>query len=272
MKCKTINKVIQEEPNDIGRDFVIGDIHGCYNDFNLILEKLNFDKTKDRMFSVGDLIDRGENSIDCLELMYEPWFYPVIGNHEEMMLYAWESKDMAACWLGNGGAWIGMVEDNEYAKYRAALSKIPFIIAIVGAGKERYNIAHAEILRNKQHEFASDEDIDNWNFTDREEAVMLWGRTIITNPTKYLQEKKVWMEKNNIKVDPLSTTIVGHSAIYDFQKIGSHIFTDLGGVFYYKGDKRCSLGIIQLNYESKYKCTYYKFHLSTKELEEVKCP
>lgn len=37
------------------------------------------------MFSVGDLIDRGGKSRDCLSLLYEKWFHAVKGNHEDIL-------------------------------------------------------------------------------------------------------------------------------------------------------------------------------------------
>ena len=70
--------------NQAGNDYVVGDIHGMYI---LLIESLNeigFNFTSDRLFTVGDLIDRGPDSVKCLELCYEPWFYSVRGNHEQM--------------------------------------------------------------------------------------------------------------------------------------------------------------------------------------------
>ena len=40
-------------PNLSGRDFVCGDIHGCFDLVESFLNKIGFDKTKDRLFSVG---------------------------------------------------------------------------------------------------------------------------------------------------------------------------------------------------------------------------
>lgn len=60
--------------NTNGRDFVVGDLHGCFKEFVEKLKEINFDYSTDRMFSVGDLIDRGEDSIKCLRLIKTPWF------------------------------------------------------------------------------------------------------------------------------------------------------------------------------------------------------
>ena len=46
--------------NDLGRDFIIGDLHGHWSVLERLLEEVSFDKAKDRLFSVGDLVDRGQ--------------------------------------------------------------------------------------------------------------------------------------------------------------------------------------------------------------------
>jgi hypothetical protein len=74
------------EKNDLGRDFVIGDIHGMLDAVYSFLESVNFDFDKDRLFSVGDLIDRGPKSYEVLKLNNEKWFFSILGNHEVMLL------------------------------------------------------------------------------------------------------------------------------------------------------------------------------------------
>ena len=74
------------EANTSGRDFVVGDLHGSYSAFQNLLKGLDFDKTVDRMFSVGDLVDRGPDSVSCLSLIQEPWFNAVLANHEVAMI------------------------------------------------------------------------------------------------------------------------------------------------------------------------------------------
>lgn len=80
-------KVIEHyAQNQIGRDFVVGDIHGMYD---LLMEGLaehNFNFNKDRLFSVGDIVDRGPDSLECIYLLGENWFFSVLGNHEDELL------------------------------------------------------------------------------------------------------------------------------------------------------------------------------------------
>ena len=72
--------------NDRGRDFCIGDLHGCRQMLDQLLTAVDFDPQRDRLFSVGDLIHRGPESAACLCLAEQPWFFPVMGNHEAMQI------------------------------------------------------------------------------------------------------------------------------------------------------------------------------------------
>ena len=95
--------------NSRGRDFIVGDLHGMYSALMHELELVGFSVTHgDRVFCVGDLIDRGPESMACLELIYEPWFHTVTGNHEQMMFSALApdaSEQSVALWVANGGDW-----------------------------------------------------------------------------------------------------------------------------------------------------------------------
>ena len=52
--------------NTHGRDFVVGDIHGCFDLLQQALDEAAFNPDRDRLFSVGDLIDRGPQSPQVL--------------------------------------------------------------------------------------------------------------------------------------------------------------------------------------------------------------
>ena len=100
--------------NEKGRDFIVGDIHGCLDLFLDKLKEIDFDFEKDRMFSVGDLVDRGPNSLDCLKLIRSDWFHSVRGNHEDMLIgcvlhnsWNWDN------WMANGGNWVNAEDLNE---------------------------------------------------------------------------------------------------------------------------------------------------------------
>ena len=49
--------IVKHRANTAGRDFVCGDLHGCFDTVEHALKQLDYDPLRDRLFSVGDLID-----------------------------------------------------------------------------------------------------------------------------------------------------------------------------------------------------------------------
>ena len=84
IKIKKINE------NDYNKIFVISDLHGQYDLFLKLLEKINL-KREDLLVIMGDICDRGEKSYEiymkCMKMMklgYNLKF--ILGNHEDMLL------------------------------------------------------------------------------------------------------------------------------------------------------------------------------------------
>ena len=46
--------------------YVIGDVHGCFDQFIRLLKKINYDSKKDQIILTGDLVNRGPNSLAVL--------------------------------------------------------------------------------------------------------------------------------------------------------------------------------------------------------------
>lgn len=93
--------------------YIVGDLHGCRDLLEIELDRVGFDQSRDRLFSVGDLADRGPDSLGCLRLLLEPWFFAVRGNHEDMMLgyvyepvMPYESRQNARQFFRCGGGWV----------------------------------------------------------------------------------------------------------------------------------------------------------------------
>lgn len=119
------------EENTSGRDFVVGDIHGCFTDLEKELAGIGFDESCDRLFSVGDLADRGPESERALEWLKKPWFFPVLGNHEDMFLQCWSDKTAPAEWHDrNGGEWVRRTPIAFRHEYADLISKLPLAIKV----------------------------------------------------------------------------------------------------------------------------------------------
>ncbi|MEX0606558.1 MAG: metallophosphoesterase, partial [Halofilum sp. (in: g-proteobacteria)] len=50
--------------------WAIGDLHGCYDDLQQLLEAIEFAPERDRLWFVGDLVNRGPDSLACLRYVY----------------------------------------------------------------------------------------------------------------------------------------------------------------------------------------------------------
>lgn len=130
--------------------YVVGDLHGCYDKLLDKLEEVSFDKENDILISVGDLVDRGEQNLECLSLIEEDWFFAVKGNHEVMMCDTVITKDRNAAvdWLYNGGAWYSLLDiddETEVNRLIGITNKLPFVIELSYKGKT-YIISHAQWL------------------------------------------------------------------------------------------------------------------------------
>jgi serine/threonine protein phosphatase 1 len=90
------------------RKIAISDIHGCSKTFRAMLEDvLQFSK-EDKLYLLGDYVDRGPDSKGVLDYIMELkaddyQVHCLMGNHEAMMLEARVLKEETPVWRFNGG-------------------------------------------------------------------------------------------------------------------------------------------------------------------------
>jgi hypothetical protein len=148
-------KFIKTIPANVeGRDFIVGDLHGCFDELGRLLLHVKFDPMKDRLFSTGDLIDRGPRSQDCLGLLTKKWFYAVLGNHEDLALNKIKM-------LENGENHSLKAEEVVYlkslAKYVPYILELPLIYEIEHLLLGKVYVVHSEILPEHLYDFSEDE-------------------------------------------------------------------------------------------------------------------
>jgi len=68
--------------------YAVGDIQGCYAPLAKLLDAVNFDPAKDTLYCVGDLVNRGLDSLFVLRLLksLEKSCKTVLGNHDLHLL------------------------------------------------------------------------------------------------------------------------------------------------------------------------------------------
>lgn len=193
------------EANLLGRDFVVGDLHGSLSCLVTLLAGVNFNPEVDRLISCADLVDRGEDSLGCLRLIGEPWFHAVAANHEQMMLDAFKGGYIGAFWIPNGGSWglealrywqkiqqrradpsvplIVPDEDSlELFELLPLVDELPLLITINRPDGKKFHVIHAEFPPNMEvtDEILADpekvRELNSVMTSDGEHIV--WGRYI----------------------------------------------------------------------------------------------
>lgn len=206
-----VSNAVERIPvNAVGRDFAVGDIHGCFTKLAIAMGKVHFDPQKDRLFSVGDLVDRGPESHQVLTWLDQPWFYAISGNHE---LLTWRRA------LGNpikevdhrqhGGLWLDACSPEQQQRIGERLQALPWAFEIA-TPEGPVGIVHADFpyddWRKIHEQEFSPEDID----------VCHWS-------VQRYQQQYPHAIKN------VRAVVHGHKTINRMAQLGNVYFIDTGG-------------------------------------------
>jgi serine/threonine protein phosphatase 1 len=206
-----------------GRDFVVGDLHGMFSLLESQLEKLDFDEEHDRLFSVGDLIDRGPESHRVLEFLDKPWFHSIKGNHEMMLLEAKHKKTSYRSWVkNNGGEWWQDIDQNTQLQIRERLSELPVAME-VACDLGKIGIVHADIpvgitWQKLVHSIHFDNEIRDY---------LMWSR----NRYKYIQ-----LTGETERVEGIDLVVMGHTPIAKPLQISNLYYIDTGASYLQEED------------------------------------
>lgn len=136
--------------NRCGNDFFVGDIHGHRKLLEQQLDSLGFDFSCDRLFCAGDIIDRGEQSQECLDLLMQPWFFSTLGNHEALFLQGFEQPRHWQTLINNGGQWLeNLLNEPQLLLRLAQLVRIKMPLSFtVDSQYGQIGVVHAEAPKN----------------------------------------------------------------------------------------------------------------------------
>jgi serine/threonine protein phosphatase 1 len=206
------------ERNLHGRDFVVGDIHGCFDMLRQALEEVGFDELRDRLFSVGDLVDRGPDSIEAVDWIAKPWFHAVRGNHEQMAIGVAAGRHDLGNYLFNGGGWFLALEGSRQQSVASVLESLPVCIE-VDTASGAVGMVHADIAGSDWADFVS-----------KIEA------PASKNQLRLLLEEALW-SRDRIRSGDCSGVVglirmyVGHTPVDAPVALGNVHYIDTGAVF-----------------------------------------
>ncbi|MEG9531381.1 metallophosphoesterase [Mannheimia indoligenes] len=189
--------------------YVVGDLHGCYDLLMAELDKVEFNKETDLLISVGDLIDRGKQNLECLQLLREKWFINVQGNHDQMAIEAllYHDFNMQVNWIRNGGDWfysLPIEQKLEAIELLKICEKRPLVIELEMVNGDLCVIAHADYPSN-DYEFGK----------VVSKQGILWSRDRLESYSE-------------INIDGADTFIFGHTIVEQPEVHGNRLYIDTG--------------------------------------------
>lgn len=208
------------KPNTRGIDYVVGDIHGCYKTFCGALDRINFRISKDRMFSVGDLVDRGSHSLTCLDLLDCKWFHMIRGNHEQMAIdymdhiNEFDYRHFGQTYSANGGDWFLDLHPELQKKVADRFRKLPITIQIGDVA-----LCHADPYRLRYDDLLLDLKSNSKQFIDYISEQVIWKRGLVRS-------------ENPVYIEGVNHMFFGHTVQQIKPKqLGNMYFIDTGCVF-----------------------------------------
>ena len=121
--------------------YVIGDVQGCYSELQSLVKKIKFNPSKDKIIFAGDLVNRGNQSLEVMEfcMKYKGSIKAVLGNHDFYLLYLIEHQK-------KNKSLKKVLESRNIQKYHSWLKKLPLLLEVkIKETKETFWISHAGI-------------------------------------------------------------------------------------------------------------------------------
>jgi serine/threonine protein phosphatase 1 len=206
--------------NRNGRDFVCGDIHGAYDLVIAAMRRANFDRSVDRLFCVGDLIDRGHGSARCVRFLQQPYVHAVRGNHEQMLIDLYQDGDPPEGVLQfmvthNGFGWWMSTPGEVRQQVLEAVRQLPIAIEVTTT-RGRVGLVHADVPRGMPWQVFIER-------LERGDAQVL--ETALEGRERIKQQR-------DDGIQGIDRVFVGHTIQWcGLQRLGNVYAIDTGGVF-----------------------------------------
>lgn len=189
------------------KTYCISDVHGHINNLNSFVKTLDKD---DRVFVLGDVIDKGPDSMGCLELIMEdPRFTMLLGNHEYMMFDllsqepgSYSYRDAYVQWVDWNEGEPTLTQYNELPRFKQLrvynyIKSLPLDLPNVKVGDRTFYLVHScpqeDIKLTMEDVEYSDikiasyiwDRVTPWDRLDTKGKIVIAGHTIVQEHLGY---------------------------------------------------------------------------------------
>lgn len=154
-------KHVTLKENKKGFDYVISDVNGCLSVLTSLLDSVKF-TSNDRLFLIGNSIDKGAHSKELVEFTKSKNIFPLLGSSELLMLMSLHPSAPPSAvlvfseqWDHNGGGWRHALSSSEMSKLYSIVSEWPVSITI--DGEQKIGLVHSEPPFDSWPEFVNSE-------------------------------------------------------------------------------------------------------------------
>lgn len=204
--------------NTEGRDIIVGDVHGSFTELGVALAGIDFNPARgDRLFHVGDLVDRGPESLEALAWLTQPWVFAVSGNHEAMLIDHANGQSDSGMYIANGGGWALALTKPELVEFADAFRALPIAIELETADG-LVGIVHAECPYASWGEFIG-------ALTDP--AVSDFKRQQLVTCAQWMRNRIEMRDRSLIT--GVRAVVVGHTPMTESVTLGNTIYIDTMG-------------------------------------------
>ena len=123
--------------NRVGRDFVVGDVGGAFDELFVAMQDANFDPYRDRLISVGHLLAGQASLTSCIRFLRTPSVFAVLSNGEQDLIDLFaegplddEAVGALAALDYHGMAWLAGAGQQQRMQLVATMRLLPLAISI----------------------------------------------------------------------------------------------------------------------------------------------
>lgn len=226
--------LVKKMPANVhGRDFAVSDVHGYYSLLEKLLEHVGFNQEIDRLFIIGDMVDRGPESADVIKWLKKPHVYPLLGNHDEWCIKAGADR-MVQDHYFNGGTWFYDLDGDDRADIVDRFSTLPIAMEVETKDGKRVGMVHADCVAETWSELCD---------------ILTTGGGLIDYQVNDTIFDSMWSRNRMYDqvmdgVPDIDRVLVGHTSVQEVIALGNVYYIDTGACYAKEGGK---LSLVNIN-------------------------